>query len=102
MAKPVALVDRPRPLSSDDLTAGLQRARFRAPLGHNPLPLLERQAGWLRGIIRARQQFRDDDRKAALTSAALGYELEAWTLHTQADQHETAMLAACRELGRIG
>ena len=57
--------------------------------------------GWQRGIIRARRQFADDDRRSALHSAALGYDHEAQQLHLMADQHEQAMDEACRKLGRV-
>lgn len=101
MAKALALVDRARERTADEVASGLKRPRFRAREAYNPVPVLSREPGWLRGIIRARQQFRDDDRRAALRSAALGYEYEALSLHLQADQHETAMDAACIELARV-
>lgn len=56
--------------------------------------------GWQRGIIRARQQFHDDDRRSALRSAALGYDHEALALHAQADQHLAALDEACKAIGR--
>lgn len=54
--------------------------------------------GWQVGIIRARLQFHDDDRRAACSAAGEGHEHAALALHQQADQHLAALEAACRAL----
>lgn len=54
--------------------------------------------GWQIGIIRARLQFHDDDRRAALCAAGEGREHAALALHYQADQHLAALEDACKVL----
>lgn len=54
--------------------------------------------GWHLGIIRARLQFHDDDRRAACIAAGEGREHAALALHQQADQHLAALERACREM----
>lgn len=61
-----------------------------------------RSKGWALGVIRARRQFADQDRGAALEAAGLGDEHRALSLHIQADQHEAAVVRACEQLGRLG
>lgn len=60
-----------------------------------------RQRGWKVGIIRARLQFHDDDRRAACVAAAEGHEHAALALHQQADQHLAALEKACKEIGNV-
>ncbi len=55
-------------------------------------------SGWQIGIIRARLQFHDDDRRAALRAAGEGQEHAALALHHQADQHLAALENACKVL----
>lgn len=54
--------------------------------------------GWQLGVIRARLQFHDDDRRAACAAAGEGRDHAALALHQQADQHLAALEGACKAL----